>query len=191
MLKELQSRWAELLQGAVFLTAAVLLFVWKPPRLAPADDSAAYVHAAEFIGAILIVLVIVAARHGHWSIRRLGILTFLSIVGATVAFFSYRLLVGLWTCSDYDGRGPIVTGGAMLPSARKYAEQHDLSDCEMIQDVAGKTASIWPEFDLLARYLVLAGTFMLTVFLFVLAATLAIEIWRAASSRSSIRQGHA
>jgi hypothetical protein len=178
MFENIKKQWTTLFEAAVFLVAAVLAFVIVPPRLTPAGD-ASWVHAAEFIGAIVIAIVVIAARHRRWGVRTLLIATAATLICAVVAFFAYRMFLSLWTCGDYDGRGAIVIGSKMLPDAANYAAQQHANACTVIQDFAGDTASIWEASELLSRYLLLAAAFVSTVLLFLAAAVLAIEAIRA------------
>ena len=112
------------------------------------------------------------------------IATAASLFCAVVAFFAYRMFLSLWTCGDYDARGPIVIGSKMLPEAANYAAQQHANACAIIQDFAGDTASIWNSNELLSRYLLLAAAFVSTVLLFLAAAVLAIETIRAHSEKA-------
>lgn len=183
VLAQIRGLWSQMLQTAVFLVGAILLFVLTPPRLTAADENSSVVHAAQFIGAIIIVLALVTAHRKRWSVQWLSIATVGSLAGAVTSWFAYRLLAGIWTCNAYDGRGPIVIGGRMFQEAQQYAHRSGRSGCEMVQDAAGDTASIWPYADLLVRHLALTALFIVTTMLFLLSAVLAIEILRASTDR--------
>lgn len=179
--------WTTLSQIVVLLTGAIMAFVWQPPRLTPVDDGTTYAHAARFVGVIVVVLVLIFVRRGDWRARTLMVLTAGTGILSLLCFFTYRLLIGLWTCG-YDGRGPVVIGRSMLPEAQRYAVQNAVRNCQaMIQDAAGDTAAIWNYQDLLIRHLSLAALFMATVLLFTIAGLLAVETYRLHGSPAAKR----
>jgi hypothetical protein len=175
---DFRSSLASLLQLGAWLVALIALFVLKPPRLSPTDDGLIFVHAVEFIAAIMLALVVVAIRRRGVRVRTLWLAAAASAVAAVIAFFGYVALTAVWTCS-YDGRGPVVIGSTMLAGAARYAASLPGDGCEtLIQDAVGNTARIWPQSELNTHHLILAGAFMATVLMFALAAMLAVETFR-------------
>ncbi len=172
-----------ILQAGIWLVGIIVLFVVTPPRMTPADDSQIFVRAAQFIVAIVMILVAVAARRSDWSLRKLWISTAVTLLASVSAFFAYLYFLLSRTC-EYDGRGPMVTGDAMLPAAEKYAAGPPPKDCRtMILDVAGDTEKIWPKGEILINYLALSASFIATVCLFALALMLAVELVKKARIR--------
>lgn len=174
-IEDLRGSLDAMLQAGAWLVAIIVMFVVTPPRLTPADDGLVFVRAAQFVVAVLLGLAVVAIRRGRFRLR----IVWMAAVGCTLAavgaLFAYLWLLSDRTCS-YDGRGPVVIGNSMLPSAARYASSLPRAGCEiLIQDVAGDTASIWPRSELIANHLLLSATFMITVALFALSATLAVE----------------
>jgi hypothetical protein len=173
-----RKHWSLLLEISALILGTILIFVLAPPRLTPADDSASWIQLVKFVGALLLAITIVGMRQSPPRPGRLQIATALLAVGAIASLFAYRLLVAAWTCGDYDGRGPIVTGSRLLPEAARDFAGRTGDICGMVLDVAGNTASLWPQSELVNRHLMLAALFLLTALLFLAAAIVAIEMVR-------------
>jgi VIT1/CCC1 family predicted Fe2+/Mn2+ transporter len=178
MFEKMTKQWTAILEFGILVVSAVAFFVITPPRLTPAAESG-WIHAAEFIGAILIVIIAVAVRHQKTGVRALLIATSASLLTAVIALFGYSALVQSWTCSDYDGRGPITTGSQMLTESAAYAARTGRSGCKLIQDYAGDTTAIWNSSELAQRHLIMVAAFIMSVLLFVTAALFAVETVRA------------
>lgn len=171
----IREQWALLLEVSVVVLGSIFVILLAPPRLSPVIETASWYRLAEFVGAILIVIGLVAIHRTPWSLRGLQWTTIIFVLGAIIAFFSYNGVVGAWTCSDYDGRGPIVIGSRLLPDAAALYPS-PVSACTMVQDAAGNTASLWAQSELLTRHSLMAALFLLTALLFLVAAILAVEL---------------
>jgi hypothetical protein len=184
MLEQAKADLGQLLQFGVWLVALIVLFVVEPPPLSRTSGTPAFVHAAGFVAAIVIALLLVATRKAG---RRPTALWWaaLTVLAASVAmFFTYLSLTAAWTC-DYDGNGPVVIGGELLAEAKREMQYLGQSGCAaMIADSAGRTEELWPRSELVFRQLALAGCFMATVLGFAAAAVLAIEAMRLATPGS-------
>lgn len=174
--EQIKASMDSILQVGAWLVGVIVMFVISPPRLTSADDSQFFVRAAQFVVAILLVLVIVAVRRSGWTVRKLWISTVGALLAAVAAFFAYLFFYLSKTC-EYDGRGPMVIGNTMSPGAREYAASDPPKDCRtMLWDYAGNTGEIWPRGELLVNYLAISASFIATVCLFAVTLVLAIEL---------------
>ena len=187
-MKAIEERWALILQASVSILGSIFVFVLAPPRLTPEIETVSWFGLAEVAGAILVVITLVGVRHARMKAKALQLLNAVLLIAALASFFAYRWMVGVWTCRDYDGRGPIVIGSKLLPDAALYYRGKPVTPCVMIQDSVGDTASLWPQSELLARHSTMAGLFLLTALLFLMAAIIAIEL---AETIVSSKQGDA
>ncbi|QDX25007.1 hypothetical protein FPZ54_02495 [Sphingomonas suaedae] len=188
-LTRLRATWTVLLQAATWLVALIMLFVLKPPRFTPADDGLMFVRAVEFVAAIALALGMVVIHRKRLRLKTLWTGCAVATVAAVTALFGYVALVAQWTC-EYDGRGPVVIGSKILAEAKRYAATLSDPGCEvLIQDAAGDTASVWPQYEIVAHHLALTGCFMATVLLFALAALLAVETFRAGMGDAEVGEG--
>jgi hypothetical protein len=178
-LRDTQSSWAVLAQGAVWLLGLLGGFLLSPPVGVSTAEDRTWLRFGQFIVAVLLGLVLFAAL--KWKRRKHGARWWgaacVSLLLAVVAFFVYQRLLYGWT-AEYDGR-PIVIGSEYTPHARAYVEKNpNLPLKTLLEDFLGRAEDIWTRNSINQHRLVLAGVYVSCLPLFTLAVIAIVQALR-------------
>ena len=160
-LQSARKNWLPLAQGGLWIGGILGGFLMPPPIGISAGDEKIWLRLGQFIIAVVLGLVFLAAR--RWGRQqyslRWGGAALLFLVIAIAAFFRYQQLTLDWT-GTYIG-DKVVIGSELTPQGRNYiSENPKLSNDELIFKFAGKTEQIWTRDSINHRRLLLAATYV-------------------------------
>ena len=166
-LQSARKSWLTLTQGALWVGGTLGTFLLAPPAGVSAADEKIWLHVGQFIMAVVLGLVILAARRWHQPQHSLrwGAVALFSLAIAVTAFFGYQQLTQVWTAT-YD-QGRTVVGAEFTQQGRAYAEANPkISTDELVFDFSGNTEEIWTRESIHRRRLMLAATYVICLPLF-------------------------
>jgi hypothetical protein len=149
-------------------------FVLPPPAASP--DEMPWRRLAQFVAAVLIGLMFVAARRWRGRGRaRWAWLAGASLMLAVLATFGYDHLTRSWSCWVDDRR--VIVGTEYTEQARAHRQRDPgASSCErLIQDFAGRVDDVWIAKDIRRRHSVLAALYVGAVALFTICVVALVE----------------
>jgi hypothetical protein len=149
-------------------------FVLPPPAESP--DEIPWRRLAQFVAAVLIGLMFVAAR--RWRVRGLAPWAWLagaSLMLAVLATFGYDHLTRSWSCWVDDRR--VIVGTEYTEQARAHRQRDPgASSCErLIQDFAWRLDDVWVAQGIHRRHSVLAALYVGAVALFTICLVAMVE----------------
>ena len=157
-LPPIRATWARLVALVVWLSAAIASFLAFPFQLTlESDHDLRIVAFAQFLGAVVVALVLVYSEKqvGKPRVLRRGVFALLILFCGT--FFTYEYLQSDWTCR-YASRFVLIKGDALSADAASYVKEHPgIASCEsLIAEYGGNTRRIYSESDLRFRFFALA-----------------------------------
>jgi hypothetical protein len=160
-LQQSKQNWLPLAQGGLWMGGILGGFLLPPPVGVTAGDEKIWLRLGQFIIAIVLGLVFLAARRWNQSrySLRWGAAALVFLLLAVGAFFRYQQLTLAWT-GTYAG-DQVVIGSEFTEQGRAYASQNPkMSTEELIFNFAGKTEDIWTRESINRRRLLLAATYV-------------------------------
>jgi hypothetical protein len=166
-LQSARKSWLTLTHGALWVGGILGNFLLPPPVGVSAADEKIWLRLGQFIVAVVLGLVILAARRWNQPRHSLrwGAVALLALVIAVIAFFRYQQLTLAWT-ANYAG-DKVVVGAEFTKQGRVYAEENPkISTDELVFDFKGKTGDVWTQQSIDRRRLILAATYVICLPLF-------------------------
>jgi hypothetical protein len=160
-LQQTRKGWVVLAQGALWLGGILGGFLLPPPVGISAKDDKIWLRFGQFIVAVVLGLVFLAAR--RWTqprhALRWGGVALLFLILSVAAFFRYQQLTLAWTANYAGDR--LVIGSVFTSQGQSYSEKNPKISCDdLVFDFAGKTEEIWTRESLNRRRLILAATYV-------------------------------
>lgn len=191
-IEQVKQYWATPAKIAVWLTALVGLFLLPPPRLwhstselAMTSDPAQWLRLSQFLIAIVVGLFFLRRAGAVSTVRWRAIALGAALVGV-VLFVVIQFLTPAWTCGYINE--VVIKGATYSDDARAWVASG--ADCTRLIGLAsGATAEVWPERELVMRFIILAGLYTLTMLAFAVAALATIEFVRLGHATRGGRRG--
>jgi hypothetical protein len=171
----LRRLWTPIAKASAWLTALIATFVLAPPALSPTEDQNLMLRLAQFVLAVLIGLFFL--RPAALSSRTWRWLSIGFLAAGIGLFFGYDIARTAWSCT-YDVTSRLVTGSDSSLSALALADRarYPGLPCErLLMDAGGHTEQLWPESQLLGRYIAMCGLYTTAIFGFAVAALSMIQ----------------
>jgi uncharacterized membrane protein YhaH (DUF805 family) len=143
-LKQARTNWAALAQASAWVMGIMSSFLLPPPVSVSKDDEKIWLRLAQFVIAVLIGLLFVAARrwnkrrHVRWWATSAAVMFLLSIL----LFVFYQYLSLSLTCKYYSQT--IVIGSSYTTQGANYAQKNPGISCEkLLKDFTGQAEDVW------------------------------------------------
>lgn len=179
-LEQVKKHWDTPAKIAVWLTALIGLFVLPLPRLWPStselgatSDPTQWLRLSQFLVAIVVGLFFLRPRKVAQRIAWRPVAIGAALLGVAL-FVGVQFVTPAWTCGFIDE--VVVRGAGYLPGVATSMPPAALADCSrMIALATGETSDLWPEHEIVTRFVILAAIYTLTVLAFAIAALATIE----------------
>lgn len=177
-----KENWETPAKIAVWITTLVGLFLLPPPSLwhstsamAATSSPEQWLRLGQFLVAIVVGLFFLrpgdGADRNRWRALAIG-----GAVLGVALFVAIQFLTPAWACGYIDE--VVIKGSVLSQDAAPWAKQG--ADCaRLIGLAAGETNEVWPESELVQRFVMLAGLYTLTMLAFAVAALATIQFVRA------------
>lgn len=182
-LVQVKQHWGTLAKIAVWVTAMVGLFLLPPPRLWPSSseiamtsDPTQWMRLSQFLVAVVVGLFFLRANNriarSPWRVIAIGA----AVLGVAL-FVAAQFLTPEWTCGYINE--VVIRGTSLSEDAQQLLASGAKPDCsQLIGLAAGETRDVWSQQELVARYMILAGIYTVTMIAFAAAALATVEFIR-------------
>lgn len=181
-IRTFEKNWNVLSAIALFIIGILGTFLIPPPDYLANEP--VFANAGKFIATIVIGLILVPILlwKTNKHTRNWWIVALLSFLLSIVCLFSYLSLKQKWMCRCFDENKLILIGSEMKPSLNESLKN---SDCqELLQGSSCYPEKVWTKASIDRNRLILAGVYILSLPLFIIAMMSVVQAIYCSKQRS-------